>query len=286
MPQQPLLIPTALLLLIALFWRQWKSLLFNLPALIVCLLLLGVNLPLHRATGAGMPVRVMTWNVHQLAGGLHAINAAIKHEAPDIVLLQEVRRLPLLAESPVMQQAFPGWFMAKSGEVAILSRYPITRETVCPIVGTERVILKVCMEVNGTPITIIVVHYSTSMDQQSLAHTPSQRVYLRQTAAIRSRQTDTLLDVAAHADTPVIIAGDFNTPPRGLIYRRITSVYQDTFRAAGFGTGYTFPASFPMLRIDHIFTSHNIGIQSCRTIDSSASDHLPQIAVMLLKKSK
>ena len=124
MPQQPLLIPTALLLLIALFWRQWKSLLFNLPALIVCLLLLGVNLPLHRATGAGMPVRVMTWNVHQLAGGLHAINAAIKHEAPDIVLLQEVRtRLPLLAESPVMQQAFPGWFMAKSGEVAILSRY-------------------------------------------------------------------------------------------------------------------------------------------------------------------
>jgi endonuclease/exonuclease/phosphatase family metal-dependent hydrolase len=72
--------------------------------------------------------------------------------------------------------------------------------------------------------------------------------------------------------------GDFNTPPRGRVYRELTAKFEDGFRTAGYGAGYTYPARRPLMRIDYVFTTAGITVKRCRVIPVQASDHLPVIA--------
>lgn len=74
-----------------------------------------------------------------------------------------------------------------------------------------------------------------------------------------------------------IIAGDFNMPPRGVVYRRIAGQYRNAF-SAGNGFGYTYRSSLPVLRIDHIFLSPDLRPVRCRTIGTRVSDHRPVVA--------
>lgn len=283
MPQLPLLLPTSLLVLAAVLRRRWGILLGNVPAFMLGLALLGVNIPLQRASSDGAPVRVMTWNAHHLAGGRDRVIDAIARYHPDIVCLQEARELPLI-HAGWLQHFFPGWTMAKGGEVVVLSRYPVIGAQRYPTTG-GRVMLAARLEVNGTPLTVINVHYATSSDASSLTnHAHSRRAYLRETVAIRAVQTQKLLDIAAQAGTNVVIAGDFNTPPRGQSYRRIARQYPDAFRTTGIGIGYTYPARFPLERIDHLFASSTIVIQHCICGSTTASDHLPVIVDMQLPR--
>ncbi|HEY3377042.1 MAG TPA: endonuclease/exonuclease/phosphatase family protein [Armatimonadota bacterium] len=278
MPQQPLLVPSALLLLIAMVRRHWKGLLWNIPAIVLCAVLLGVNLPLNSAPESGNSVRVITWNAHHLVDGLDRIVTTLVQKQPDIVCLQEVRELPDATRSPVLRQAFPGWSMARGGEVAVLSRFPILRTKVYPI-SAERVVLEALIDIDGHPLTVIAIHYVTTMTHGSLEQrSGSRQSYLRHTVTARSKQNRTVLAIAACAGSPVLIAGDFNTPPRGIIYRQLTQHYVDAFSAAGFGTGYTYPARFPIMQIDHLFVSNTIGIRCCTPITATASDHLPVMA--------
>lgn len=273
MPQQPLLIPTVLLLAIAMIKKRWLAAWWNLPALLIGIFaLLGFNIPLHRSASSGDTLRVMTWNIHHASGGLSGITSTIISENPDIVCLQEAEELP-----PAFPQSFPGWSMMKNGETAILSRYPMIRQTAHPVAG--RVMNEAVIEARGRKLTVIAVHFNTSFVSDSLSNTRGGfAAYLRKTAEIRARQTEELLSIASRANSPVIIAGDFNTPPRGIIFRRIAREYPNAFAAAGFGTGYTYPTRFSAMRIDHIFTSKDIAVRRCRPVRSKLSDHLPVVA--------
>jgi endonuclease/exonuclease/phosphatase family metal-dependent hydrolase len=79
-----------------------------------------------------------------------------------------------------------------------------------------------------------------------------------------------------------VLAGDFNAVPRSRAYgilaeglsRQVLTV---PARA-------TFPARFPVLRLDHIFTNRRAKIVRYEVIDTplarSASDHLPLLAIV------
>ncbi|GGE49118.1 endonuclease [Agaricicola taiwanensis] len=77
----------------------------------------------------------------------------------------------------------------------------------------------------------------------------------------------------------VILAGDFNATPRSIIFQRLSQKLCD---AQGYGLRQpqpTFHSRFPMLRLDHIFTSPKLEIIRAETIRTPlarvASDHLP-----------
>ena len=143
--------------------------------------------------------------------------------------------------------------------------------------------LEARIDVDGQPLTVIAVHYETTLTQGSLAQPVGSRLrYLRQTVNARSSQNRTLVAIAAQAGSPVLIAGDFNTPPRGLIYHQLTQHYVDAFSTAGCGTGYTYPARCPVMQIDHLFVSKTIAIRYCSPMTASASDHLPLLADLRL----
>ena len=92
-------------------------------------------------------------------------------------------------------------------------------------------------------------------------------------ARIRQAQSDLLSRVASQINTPIIIAGDFNMPPRGGLYRGLKAHFSDAFKNAGCGLGKTFPAGFPLERIDYFWTSRNVKAMRLEVLPSQASDH-------------
>jgi endonuclease/exonuclease/phosphatase family metal-dependent hydrolase len=92
------------------------------------------------------------------------------------------------------------------------------------------------------------------------------------------------------ADNPVIVCGDMNFPPGSQSYRKIASVLQDVqAHAPGHIARRTFPARWPLRRIDHIFVSRHFEVTGITVIENDltriASDHLPLAADLRLVRS-
>jgi endonuclease/exonuclease/phosphatase family metal-dependent hydrolase len=81
---------------------------------------------------------------------------------------------------------------------------------------------------------------------------------------------------------PCILAGDLNSLPGGVVYRRCSSVLRDVQAGTRTRPAPTFPSWRPLLRIDHIFVSNDIAIREATVWRSHlariASDHLPLVA--------
>ncbi len=102
------------------------------------------------------------------------------------------------------------------------------------------------------------------------------------TSCVLSEQMRALVDIAQSSEAPVIIAGDLNLPPLGPTYRRAARLYQDAFRAAGWGLGYTSRPDRPLFRIDYIFVDKAATVSSCFLPTEIVSDHRPVVADIIL----
>lgn len=115
--------------------------------------------------------------------------------------------------------------------------------------------------------SLINVHLSTVLVSGVL------RGQVAPTHAKRAVQVQTLLDEAQRIHWNVVLAGDFNTPPRGGLYRQLKGHLNDAWEQGGRGTGWTYSASLPMLRIDHVFAPRNMKVSAARVLDAGPSDH-------------
>lgn len=83
-------------------------------------------------------------------------------------------------------------------------------------------------------------------------------------------------------DHPAILAGDFNALPRSRAYGILAEGLSK--QVLTIPARATFPARFPILRLDHIFTNRRARIVRYEVIDTplarSASDHLPLLAIV------
>lgn len=285
MPQHPFLMPAAVLLLVALVKRRWRLALVNGLAAACCLfVLLEISIPKPTLFARGYRVRVMTLNVHHLSEGIDAAMALIEREKPDILCLQEVN---VSHTDPVARIArrLPGWHVARDYDVAILTRLPIHTLCVYPVPQTQRAMVETFVDIHGKRFAVLNIHMSTASTPRSMfSRGTSRRDHLRKTAAIRGQQVRQILDIAKQTQCPMIVTGDFNTPPRGIFYQRLRGRFTDAFAKAGWGTGYTFPAKLPVMRIDFIFADKGFAVMKCRRSSLKASDHYSVVAdVMLLK---
>jgi vancomycin resistance protein VanJ len=110
-----------------------------------------------------------------------------------------------------------------------------------------------------------------------VAHMPSVRVKLNAgfTANQRDNSADALGEAIAHDRTgKIVLLGDLNGTMNDRSLRSITSQLRSTQGAAGDGFGFSWPASFPMARIDQIMVK---GVEpvSSWTLPQTDSDHLP-----------
>lgn len=291
------------LLLVALVWglaetlgeRRWPTLvlayapalLWLLPAPVVLLWTLwrrrGVAVALAgtllAAWGAGLlhwrpqsegTLRVMTYNVAR--GGLgqaSRLAGTLKSADADLILLQETNfyRQDDLA---VLRAALPGYRMVRAAEVTTFSRLPVQTSAWFDLPANRRNVLLTRVLWRGRTLGVVNAHLGTVTVSSLLAGDVAR---LQQTRTARMGQVRVLERVARQERGPLLLAGDLNTPPRGLVYRQLRAAFgPDAHDHAGRGPGWTFPSL--KLRIDHAL-ARGLTPTRVRVLSAQGSDHLP-----------
>lgn len=88
---------------------------------------------------------------------------------------------------------------------------------------------------------------------------------------------------ASRSGEPLILAGDFNTPPDSVHYVGIRQHANNAFESAGEGFRETWPVVFPVLTLDQVWGNHKIEWLRCRHLWTARSDHRPVVAEFEIK---
>ncbi|MBI2844251.1 MAG: endonuclease/exonuclease/phosphatase family protein [Armatimonadetes bacterium] len=265
-PQIIWALPLLLLAVWFLVRRRWlHSIWMVLLAVMVLTVLVGA-LPPRALSKNGADLRVLTWNLYYGHGGPELPDVALS-TFPDIICIQEANPWAEEGVSSILElQQFKGWRAKSCGELVILSRFPLKR------LGTTHSALWVQAKVYDTEVVIINAHLAAPFTVR-LSDLMNPRG-LRGADKLRRSQVEEIIS-SLPGDRPVILCGDFNTPPNARIYRRLASVLVDSFRRAGSGLGLTYLRQAPLVRIDHIFTSSDIEPVRCWLPGTKLSNHKP-----------
>jgi len=293
-PQHGFAVLPLLLALVALRARRFPLFALNALALGAWAFgLLGWNVPfsaLNPLRPANTSWRIMTYNVQRGERGLPELMAVVARENPAILCLQETQDPPPGRSFPgsAIRTGLRGWNSARGGDVMTLSRFPLLSERTYPLSGARRVLETVWQTPQGA-VRVLNVHITKS-DAEKQLQERQWSVFSSQLATNARRAAQTrlaqlpALETAIERDqnTPLIMAGDFNSPPRGPFYRALTASLDDAWTQGGWGNAATFPSRWPLVGIDHIFLR---GARATRAYSpvSRASDHLPLIADVVLE---
>jgi vancomycin resistance protein VanJ len=252
------------LLVLALVRRSATALIaVVLPALVWLNLFGGL---LTAKTDGGGDFMVATHNVNADNPDPTATAQDVASSGADVLALEEVPA----ADVPVYEKALAPTYKyhAVEGTVGLWSKYPMTGVRAVDIrLGWKRAMRATVATPEG-PLAVYV------------AHLPSVRVKVE--AGFTARQRDRSADALgqAIADEPVkrvVLLGDLNGTTNDRSLNAVTSQMRSTQGAAGSGFGFSWPASFPMARSDHIMV-RGVDPVSSWTLPRTASDHLPVAA--------
>ncbi len=99
----------------------------------------------------------------------------------------------------------------------------------------------------------------------------------------RQKQVEVLIaQTLDDSDEPIVIAGDFNTPPESRLLDPLRKRARFGFDEVGLGYGYTRPSSLAFTAIDHVVASPQWVFTRCEVGPNVGSDHLPVIAELAL----
>jgi vancomycin resistance protein VanJ len=247
--------------LLALVRRSAVALVATMLPLVVWLNLFGGLL--FGKSGAGGDLTVVTHNVN--AANLDPVGTAhdLARSGAQVVALEELKP----SEVPVYEKALAGTYRhrAVEGTVGLWSKYPLS--------GTRAVYIgldwtRAMRSTVTTPAGEVAVY---------VAHLPSVRVRLHAgfTANQRDSSANALGQAISHETLgKVILLGDLNGTMNDRSLTAVTSQMRSAQGAAGNGFGFTWPASFPMARIDQIMV-RGVEPTASWTLPRTGSDHLP-----------
>ena len=236
--------------------------------------------------GAGYPVRIMTYNVHNGFDseghlGMEAIAKVIEAARPDVVGLQEVSRGWVVNGSVDMltwlsqRLELPFVYGPATGPLwgnAVLSRYPVMDWGNVRLPPDDLVLQRGYLWANldlgqGRELRVVDTHLHHTGEGQS----------------VRAEQIQALLDFWA-GDAATVIMGDFNARRNEAETETIRQAgLADAHELAGSGPGYTSPAKAPHQGIDYIWLSPDLIATDVDIPSTTASDHLPVVASVDLK---
>lgn len=227
-------------------------------------------------------LRVASYNIHEGIGGdrirdLERVAGVINDLDADVIALQEVhvkfggkaqrRQLEFLAQATKMTPVRGVTMMRPDGHYgnAVLVRIPILNECLHDLSfsGREpRGVIDLLIETDMGPVRFMATH---------LGLYPGERRY----------QVRRLLAWVERAQHPVVLAGDFN---EWFPWGRSARWLARSFASQSQLSPRTFPARYPLFRLDRIFVSPPLRIVRHDVIDRDlariASDHLPLLAVI------
>lgn len=234
----------------------------------------------------------------------------------DVLFLQEFREIEnpeILSNVEILRDTFGyKYFYANNDWIstysygtsyegsAIFSKFPLadTGKILYPGLPTNESIAFADINCNGKKIRLLTTHLlsmslfkSDEVKQEGrfinkerlLTNGRSRYHTLREYDSIHGRQADFFSGVIQKSPHPVILSGDFNSVATSYVYHKIKGNLQDVFLKKGSGFGQTYIALSPTLRIDYILADAKFKVVQFTSPTSSASDHFPIVADILIR---
>ncbi|WP_413966435.1 endonuclease/exonuclease/phosphatase family protein [Actinacidiphila polyblastidii] len=238
-----------------------------LPAVVWLNLFGGLVAP---KSSSGGDLTVLTHNVNAENPDPDGTARDLVAAGADIVALEELPESQQPRYARDLAAAYP--YHSVQGTVGLWSRYPMSGVRPVDIrMGWTRAMRAAVSTPHG-PVAVYV------------AHLPSVRVKFDAgfTAGQRDHAADALGQaIAAEKLRSVVLLGDLNGTMNDRALASVTSQMRSTQGAAGNGFGFSWPASFPMARIDQILVK-GVDPRSSWTLPRTGSDHLPVAARLQL----
>ncbi len=236
------------------------------------------------AGGAGIHLRIMTYNVKWGIHDGHAIAADVLAYHPDILQLQDSEGV-LNGE---LGKVVAGWNVRISGQYIVASPHPLPslESRDISFAGTNHHCVRYVLQAGGTPVTIYNVHLlSPRNGLVSMRH--HQIGGMEGNADARLQEADRLAGYVQQESGSTLLTGDLNAPVQSLVCRKLFRAgLKDAFSESGFGYGYTYGQAtrvgHPYVRIDHVLASHQWRIEHCWVGNTQGSEHSPVIADLVL----
>ncbi|MEU1844315.1 endonuclease/exonuclease/phosphatase family protein [Micromonospora sediminicola] len=227
--------------------------------------------------GPGVPLRVLSYNVHSQRDDTAALAEVVREVGPDVVIVQEGPRrfrwrqkCATLADSFGLVVAAGG--LPSLGNVLLTSLRVRVTETRCeryPLTPGRhlRGAAYARCRVGGVDFLLAGSHLSTDP-----AERPAQ-------AAAFKREL-------AASPLPVVAGADLNEGPDGPAWRTVAEGLTDAAVAADRADRHTFSCADPRRRIDALFVDPRITVADYDVVDTPrtrrASDHFPVLVDLLL----
>jgi vancomycin resistance protein VanJ len=217
-------------------------------------------------TGSGGELMMVSHNVNAENPDPAATARKLAGSGADLLALQEIPHGQQELYADELADEYP--YHSVQGTVGLWSRYPLGDTLAVDIGMAWPRALRATVDTPGGEVAAYV------------AHLPSVRVQFR--AGFTAGQRDDAADrlghaVAAEPLDQVVVLGDLNGTMNDRSLAPLTSQLRSTQGAAGAGFGFSFPAGFPMTRIDQILV-RGLEPVSSWTLPATGSDHLPVAA--------
>ncbi len=223
-----------------------------------------------------MRLRVATYNVRGLRGGVGPVGEVLAKNHPDVVCLQECgsrRSVGRLAAGLGMEVASTHRAFGRVRNAVLFA---------LPWRESGLLVRELSREGRASPRGYVIVTLAAHGVRLAVGS-----VHLGLTARERRRHASELIDAVLEIGTlppggPVVLGADLNEDANGPAARSISGVLDDVYALVGEPPGNTFPAARPTDRIDFAFASPSLRVTGAWVATgepaSRASDHLPVVA--------
>lgn len=211
-------------------------------------------------SGDGTALELLSVNAYYRNAEPQALAAwLVDQDADVLVVVEYTPQLADLATRAGLRAAYP--FAAEDPRFgangsAIFSRTPITAPEVLDVGGAPMAAGTV--QVGGAPVRVVAVHtVQPLVDRSSLI-----------------RQVGALADVADAHEGPLVLAGDYNANRQHAAFRALLDVgLADAHQVVGRGLARSFPSGLPVVLLDHVVVSPEVGVVAVDERVAPGSDH-------------
>lgn len=220
------------------------------------------SLPTLGATPDGSELTIVSQNVRALSGGAAASAEELADSGADVIALVELDGDSLTTVQQTLAERFPHSYAV--GTVGIWSRYPLAgAEPLALGLGWKRA-LRVTVQSPGAAASVYVLHAASVRP----GHQDGRDRML----------SDLANTVSADPAASLVVVGDFNAASTDPALNALRADL-DWARPTDGSLGLTWPAAFPVTRIDQVFT-RGMTVESSTTVRAGNSDHLATKTVL------
>ncbi|MFF4756501.1 endonuclease/exonuclease/phosphatase family protein [Streptomyces sp. NPDC002514] len=246
-----------------------------------------------------VPLRVATYNIHAGAGqdevfDLDRTAEAIRDLHADVIGLQEVdvhwgARSDFADEAGQLAQRLhmhvffaPIYDLPPTTENTEQRQFGVAVLSRLPVVGAENHEITRLSTQDPDPVPAPAPGFAevTVRAHGTMVHLYSTHLDYRPDPAIRRAQVDDMLGVLTADSGPKVLVGDFNAEATA---PELAELWGPLADAAPNG-GKTYPAVDPVSRIDLVTVSSGISVTGVRAVATTASDHRPVVADLLVRR--